>query len=82
MSSSQTTAPTATPAVAAQGSHHWVLTLELPGRASMTQYGTYTPPAGTTRYDAFQTLRHHVTADHPEMARATTIFFALEPNQL
>lgn len=81
MSSSQTTtAPAVAPA--AQGSHHWVLTLELPGRASMTQYGTYTPPAGTTRYDAFQAIRQHVTADHPEMARATTMFFALEPNQL
>ncbi|MFD3777964.1 hypothetical protein [Streptomyces sp. NPDC058612] len=79
MSSSQTTT---TDAPAAQGSHHWVLTLELPGRSSMTQSGTYTPPAGTTRYDAFQTLRRYVAADHPEMARATTMFFALEPNQL
>ncbi|MFF3090669.1 hypothetical protein ACFVRB_37340 [Streptomyces nojiriensis] len=67
---------------AGQGSHHWVLTLELPGRAAMTQSGTYTPPAGTTRYDAYLVLRLHVTADHPEMARATTMFFALESNQL
>ncbi|MFD9572902.1 hypothetical protein ACFWBI_24040 [Streptomyces sp. NPDC059982] len=72
---------TAVPAPVAQGSYLWVLTLELPGRAAMTQSGTYTPPPGTTRYDAFQALRQHVTASHPEMARANTMFFALEPNQ-
>lgn len=76
------TAQTTTPTQAAQGSHFWVLTLELPGRAAMTQNGTYTPPPGTTRYDAYQALRRYVAADHPEMARATTMFFALEPNQL
>ncbi|WP_327300783.1 hypothetical protein [Streptomyces goshikiensis] len=73
---------TTTPAPAAQGSHFWVLTLELPGRAAMTQSGAYTPPAGMTRNDVYLALRQHVTADHPEMARATTMFFALEPNQL
>ncbi|MFE3992967.1 hypothetical protein ACFXPW_14985 [Streptomyces goshikiensis] len=77
-SNTQTTAP----AQAAQGSHFWVLTLELPGRAALTQGGAYTPPAGMTRNEAYLALRQHVTADHPEMARATTMFFALEPNQL
>ncbi|MFF4430620.1 hypothetical protein ACFYZ4_15795 [Streptomyces sp. NPDC001513] len=75
-------AQTTTPTPAAQGSHFWVLTLELPGRAAMTQSSTYTPPVGATRYDAYQAIRQHVTAGHPEMERATTMFFALEPNQL
>ncbi|MGW5396251.1 hypothetical protein [Streptomyces sp. NPDC003952] len=75
-------AQTATPAPAAQGTHFWVLTLELPGLAAMTQNGTYTPPAGTTRYDAYQAIRRHVTSEHPEMDRANTMLFALEPNQL
>ncbi|MFD3870373.1 hypothetical protein [Streptomyces sp. NPDC058623] len=75
-------AQTTIPAPAAQGSHFWVLTLELPGRAAMTQNGTYTPPVGMTRYDAHQAIRQYVIADHPEMARATTVFFALESNQL
>ncbi|MFE9791343.1 hypothetical protein ACFYRL_06345 [Streptomyces goshikiensis] len=75
-------AQTTTPASTSQGSHHWVLTLELPGRAAMTQNGTYTPPPGTTRYDAYLVLRQHVLADHPEMSRANTMFFALEPNRL
>ncbi|MFF3018364.1 hypothetical protein [Streptomyces sp. NPDC057939] len=74
-------AQTTAPVPASQGSHFWVLTLELPGRAAMTQNGTYTPPTGTTRYDAFQAIRQYVTADHPEMERATTMFFALEANQ-
>ncbi|MFE9802759.1 hypothetical protein ACFYP6_28450 [Streptomyces goshikiensis] len=79
-----TTQNAQTPAAAStsQGSHHWVLTLELPGRAAMTQSGTYTPPAGTTRYDAYQALRRYVAADHPEMSRANVMFFTLEPNQL
>ncbi|MFD9368935.1 hypothetical protein ACFWA6_14720 [Streptomyces sp. NPDC060020] len=71
---------TATPT--SRGSHFWVLTLELPGRAAMTQNGSYTPPVGATRYDAYQAIRQHVTASHPEMERATTMFFALEANQL
>ncbi|MER6392426.1 hypothetical protein ABT236_28690 [Streptomyces sp. NPDC001523] len=75
-------AQTTAPAPAVQGSHFWMLTLELPGRASMTQSGTYTPPPGTTRYDAYQALRRYVIADHPEMERATTLFFALESNRL
>lgn len=70
-----------TPAPAAQGTHFWVMTLELPGLAAMTKNGTYTPPAGTTRYDAYQAIRRHVTAEHPEMAHANTMFFALEPNR-
>lgn len=81
MSSSQTTT-TAAPAPAAQGSHHWVLTLEMPGRGMTTQFGTWTPPAGATRFDAFGALRSHIVAQHPEMASANTVFFSLEPNQL
>ncbi|MFE5517448.1 hypothetical protein ACFQ9Q_06875 [Streptomyces virginiae] len=79
MSSSQTTAG---PAPAAQGSHHWVLTLEMPGRGMTTQFGTWTPPAGATRYDVLATLRAHIVAQNPEMASANIIFFSLEPNRL
>ncbi|MEU8778588.1 hypothetical protein [Streptomyces sp. NPDC048606] len=78
------TSSSSTPAnpAAAQGSHMWVLTLDLPGRTMTTQYGTWTPPAGTTRYDAFLAIRGDLVARHPEMANANTIFFSLEPNRL
>ncbi|MFG3001299.1 hypothetical protein [Streptomyces sp. NPDC048340] len=78
---SQTSSTTASQS-AAQGSHMWVLTLEMPGRGMTTQYGTWTPPASATRLDVFVTLRGHIVAQHPEMASANTVFFSLEPNQL
>ncbi|MFD3936716.1 hypothetical protein ACFWSF_17320 [Streptomyces sp. NPDC058611] len=65
-----------------QGSHHWVLTLELPGRSASTSHGTWTPPAGMTRYDAYQALRSSMVAEQPELSRANTTYFSLEPNQL
>ena len=76
-----TTSTSATPA-AAQGSHMWVLTLDLPGRTMATWYGTSTPAANATRYDAFLAIRSLLVADNPEMASANTVFFSLEPNRL
>ncbi|MFE0577951.1 hypothetical protein [Streptomyces sp. NPDC058874] len=70
------------PDAAAQGSHQWILTLELPGRAAATQYGTWNPVPGATRHDVFVAIRQHVTSRFPELERATVAFFALEPNQL
>ncbi|MFE2548560.1 hypothetical protein ACFXGI_08435 [Streptomyces sp. NPDC059355] len=78
---SQTATSTTTQATS-QGSHAWVLTLELPGREMTTQYGTWTPPAGATRHDVFVALKEHLVAQQPQMASANTIFFSLEPNQL
>lgn len=75
-------AQTTPPAPAVQGSHMWVLTLELPGRTMSTQYGTSTPASGATRYDVFVAIRSLLVAKHPEMASANTVFFALEPNRL
>ncbi|MFD9617853.1 hypothetical protein ACFWB2_11315 [Streptomyces virginiae] len=75
------TSTTATPA-ATQGSHMWVMTLEIPGREMTTQYGTWTPPADATRYDVFTALRDHIAAQQPEMKSANCVFFSLEPNRL
>ncbi|SEE97269.1 hypothetical protein SAMN05428954_4898 [Streptomyces sp. 2112.3] len=74
----QTTSPTAKP----QGSHHWVMTVELPGRAMNTRYGTWTPPQGATRHDVFLAIKTDIARNNPEMATANVVFFALEPNQL
>ncbi|MFH8891246.1 hypothetical protein ACWGHM_04400 [Streptomyces sp. NPDC054904] len=71
-----------TAAAAPQGSHHWVMTLELPGRAMQTTFGTWTPPQGATRHDAFMAIKANVATQQPEMERANVVFFALEPNQL
>ncbi|WP_053627370.1 hypothetical protein [Streptomyces sp. XY511] len=70
------------PDAATQGSHQWILTLELPGRAAATQYGTWNPHPGSTRHDVFVAIRQHVTNRFPDLERATVAFFALEPNQL
>ncbi|MFE4207106.1 hypothetical protein ACFRSX_18485 [Streptomyces goshikiensis] len=70
------------PDAAAQGSHQWILTLELPGRAAATQYGTWNPYPGSTRHDVSVAIRQHVTNRFPDLERATVALFALEPNQL
>ncbi|MFJ4781684.1 hypothetical protein [Streptomyces sp. NPDC088762] len=69
-------------APASQGSHHWVMTLELPGRMAATQYGTFTPPPGSTRHDVFMGIRAEITRQHPELSHANVMYFALEPNAL
>ncbi|WP_328970393.1 hypothetical protein [Streptomyces sp. NBC_00239] len=73
---------TATATAAEQGSYHWILTLELPGRAAVTQNGTYTPPAGTTRFDAYLAIREYVAAGHAELSNGIVSFFSLDSNQL
>ncbi|WP_055567297.1 hypothetical protein [Streptomyces atriruber] len=65
-----------------QGSHHWVMTLDLPGRLAVTGSSTFTPPRGWTRYDAYTAIRNEMTRSNPDLARANVTFFALEPNQL
>lgn len=77
MSTSQTT-----PTAEQQGSHHWVMTLELPGYAATTRSGTWTPPPGTTRHDAYGAIRNEIATGHPEMAKANVMFFAFELNQV
>ncbi|MFG2861573.1 hypothetical protein [Streptomyces sioyaensis] len=76
------TSQTQTQTVQQQGTHHWVITVELPGRAMETLYGTFTPPAGATRHDVFLAIKNDIAQQSPEMARANVVFFALEPNQL
>jgi hypothetical protein len=79
------TAPTShtpAPAPQEQGSHHWVMTVELPGRAMHTCSGTWTPAQGATRHDAFLAIKANIAEQSPEMARANVVFFSLEPNQL
>ncbi|MDI3423633.1 hypothetical protein [Streptomyces luteolus] len=69
-------------AVQAQGSHCWVLTLELPGRMSTTSHGAFTPPSNWTRYDAFMAIKDEVARQNPELTNANVVFFSIEPNQL
>ncbi|MFD7980217.1 hypothetical protein [Streptomyces sp. NPDC059071] len=71
-----------TPAPVSQGTHHWVMTLDLPGRACVTESATWTPPPGTTRFDAYRQIRKHLAERHPDIQRAMCVFFSLEPNTL
>ncbi|MDH2388292.1 hypothetical protein QCN29_05710 [Streptomyces sp. HNM0663] len=79
--SSQTQQSTA-PAATNQGSHHYVLTLELPGRMSSTWYGTFTPTPGASRHDVFTALRNQIGEQNPELSTGNVVFFSLEPNRL
>ncbi|MFB7867333.1 hypothetical protein [Streptomyces sp. NPDC056069] len=81
---SETTAqPTeSAPAPSAQGTHHWVMTLDLPGRACVTESSTWTPSPGTTRHDAYTQIRAALVSQHPEMRQAVCVFFSLERNTL
>ncbi|MGX2994528.1 hypothetical protein JNUCC64_09555 [Streptomyces sp. JNUCC 64] len=65
-----------------QGSHQYVLTLDLPGRAMSTWTGTLTPGTNDTRHDVYRWLRDQITADNPTFTTGTVTFFSLEPNQL
>lgn len=65
-----------------QGSHHWIMTLDLPGRAAVTYASTLTPARGATRADVYTSLRDDIARQYPEMRAANTIFFALERNDL
>jgi hypothetical protein len=76
------TAQTQQAAPVEQGTHHYVLTLEAPGRGSATAFGTWTPPAGSTRHDVFTAIKADMVAQSPEFARANVIFFSIEPNQI
>ncbi|MGA4867607.1 hypothetical protein ACPB9J_33780 [Streptomyces lavendulocolor] len=75
----ETTTP---PATQQQGTHMWVMTLDLPGRVSGTQHGTLTPPAEWTQYDAFLAIKAELCRNNPELGRANVVFFDMRPNQL
>ncbi|ANW18105.1 hypothetical protein [Streptomyces clavuligerus] len=77
-----TTAHETAAAVPQQGSHHYVLTLDLPGQAMFTWDGTLTPGTRDTRYDVYVWLKRQIVAARPELADANVTFFALEPNSL
>ncbi|MDQ1047389.1 hypothetical protein [Streptomyces sp. V4I2] len=65
-----------------QDTHFFVLTLEKPGRFSMTQEGTCTPPPGSTRQDMYRLIYQSITSQDPQLAGASVGFFSLEPNRL
>ena len=84
--SQPTTAQSAAPAAPAQGTHHYLLTLQklLPngsGFAVNTTAG-HCSPVGATRHDVYQWLYAEVVRQRPELAGASTLFFDLQPNQL
>ncbi|WP_326806681.1 hypothetical protein OHB04_02485 [Streptomyces sp. NBC_01775] len=63
-------------------SYHWVLTLEVPGVSRSTDQGTYTPPEGSTRQDAYLAIKTDVERRRPLLAGGLVVFFSLEPDQL
>ncbi|WP_371670071.1 hypothetical protein OG985_21995 [Streptomyces sp. NBC_00289] len=79
---STTPQPTAPAAPPAEDTHFFVLTLEKPGRFSMTQEGTCTPPPGSSRRDMYRLIYQSVTAQDPNLSGASVGFFSMEPNRL
>jgi hypothetical protein len=77
----QTTATGAARAQQGQGTHHFVITLEKPGLFSVTQEGTFTPPPGSTRQDAYRLIYRTLCDQDPDYHGASVGFFTLEPNQ-
>ncbi|MET9436896.1 hypothetical protein [Streptomyces sp. NPDC006551] len=73
---------TPAPTPASQGTHHWVMTLEHPKYGSASANGTWTPPAGYTRHDAFMTIRRDLTSRNPQLESANVVFFSIERNTL
>ncbi|AQW51782.1 hypothetical protein ACIQPP_13930 [Streptomyces violaceusniger] len=81
------TQQTTSPAAQQQGSHHFVLTLQVPhhsgqGFITATFSNTLTPLPSNTRADIYALLREQVGQAHPELAKANVLFFSLEPNGL
>ncbi|MFE5828982.1 hypothetical protein ACFQ8W_01715 [Streptomyces sp. NPDC056508] len=77
----QTTQP-ATPNTTTQGTHMYVLTLNLPARAAVTVDGTVTPDPGATRHDLYRDIKARTIKTHPDMAYGVVTFFSLQPNTL
>ncbi len=73
------------PAPAAQGSHHFILTLQTSHGAGfqvLTTQGTHTPPPAWTRQDFYEQVRNSVVREHPDLSRANVLFFDVQPNRL
>uniref|UniRef100_UPI002F90E085 hypothetical protein n=1 Tax=Kitasatospora indigofera TaxID=67307 RepID=UPI002F90E085 len=82
---SQTAAAAQPQAPAAPGAYHFILTLQSSlgsGFQVFTTEGTHTPPADWTRADFYKAIRDSVVQQHPDLARANTIFFDLQPNRI
>ncbi|WP_030811440.1 hypothetical protein [Streptomyces sp. NRRL S-337] len=67
---------------ARQGSHQWIMTVEMPGQAMQTLYGTCTPGAGATRHDVFLDIKAGIAEESPQWAHANVVFFSFERNTL
>ncbi|MFJ1757313.1 hypothetical protein [Kitasatospora sp. NPDC088134] len=74
------------PAAQAQGTHHYILTLQRPipggGSGVATSSGTCNVPPGLTRHDVYTQLLANAVAADPQLAGAAVLFFDLQPNRL
>ncbi|MFD7734323.1 hypothetical protein ACFV6F_28590 [Kitasatospora phosalacinea] len=70
-------------AAAAQGTHHYVLTLQtLGGRRIFTLSGLVTPRVGGSRWEIYQELVAVAARQEPELANPIVLFYDIQPNQL
>lgn len=65
-----------------QGTHFYIMTLNLPGYAEITGAGTITPEEGQTEFDLYRAIRDGFVQDHPRLENADTLFWVLKPNQI
>jgi hypothetical protein len=60
-----------------------ILTLELPGSASVTVYYEVTLTSPATRAEVYEEMRKSIVEEYgPRFATATVLFFSVEPNRL
>lgn len=74
-----------TPPAADQGTHFYMLALQIPtptGFRTSSFSGTCTPGPGATRYDVYLDLRDEYARRYPECATAPAIHYDIQPNQL
>ncbi|MFF7310540.1 hypothetical protein [Streptomyces sp. NPDC008137] len=79
------TTETTAPAAPQQGTHQYLLTLQVPmggGFAVGSWTGTWTPHPGTTRHDLYLALRDDIARKNPEYGDASVLFFDVQSNQI
>lgn len=66
----------------AQGTHFYLITLDVPGEESATLGGTLTPGSEDTELDIYELVKN-AAADKYRMPRnSIVLFWVLKPNQI
>jgi hypothetical protein len=68
-----------------QGTHFWFMSFLARSGGGLNvanRSGTWTPPAGITRFDAMKEIRRQVIDADPSLANSAMLSFDIQSNQL